>query len=534
MLSPWVTQVILRFLRELNNSKTKELNNFISMKRILIQFVFLLSVHHVISQPVKQPDGGGDYRSLIKISDEMNPEQRASIIQMLKANETRLRSEGFLARPENTTHIAFDWPLKQALNTNDNGYYGISNYVDENPAFPNQVRDYNCGNRSYDQSNGYNHAGTDIFTWPFPWQKMQRNAVEIIAGAPGTIIGKSDGNFDQNCAFCSGPCNWNSVYVMHADGSVAWYGHMKSGSLTTKTVGQTVTTGEYLGVVGSSGNSTGPHLHFELYTSSSYTQLVDPWGGTCNVLNGTTSWWASQEPYYVPTLNKIMTHGVAPASGSCPNAEVPNEKINFAAGETIYLGGYYRDHQAGQQSIHRLYRPDSTLYTSWTQTFNIYYSASWWWYSQVLPANAPAGIWRYEVTFNGTQKQTAFFTVNAAPVNICANSYQTLTSNLTGSALYQWQVNTGSGFTNISNGAYYTGTNTRFLQLNNIPSSYYGYEYRCQVDGSSYSHTVSLKFTSYWQGRQSAAWEDPRNWSCGNIPDAGTDVVILPAPTHQK
>ena len=49
---------------------------------------------------------------------------------------------------------------------------------------------------------------------------------------------------------------------MHADGSVAWYGHMKAGSLTNKAVGQTVSSGEYLGIVGSSGNSTGPHLHF--------------------------------------------------------------------------------------------------------------------------------------------------------------------------------------------------------------------------------------------------------------------------------
>jgi hypothetical protein len=138
-------------------------------------------------------------------------------------------------------------PLKQALGYNDNGYYGISNYIDQNPSFPNQLLDYNCGNRTYDISSGYNHAGTDIFTWPYYWQKMERNIVQVIAAAPGTIIAKSDGNFDQNCSFTA--CDWNAVYIMHADGSVAWYGHMKAGSLTNKTVGQTVLTGEYLGIV---------------------------------------------------------------------------------------------------------------------------------------------------------------------------------------------------------------------------------------------------------------------------------------------
>ncbi len=58
----------------------------------------------------------------------------------------------------------------------------IINYVDEDPS--GAILDYNCNNRTY---NG--HKGTDIFIWPFPWQKMSLNAVQIVAAAPGTIIG---------------------------------------------------------------------------------------------------------------------------------------------------------------------------------------------------------------------------------------------------------------------------------------------------------------------------------------------------------
>ncbi len=497
---------------------------------MLKQFsLFLLSVLVFANISISQsslPDGGGDYRKLIEIKDEITPQQRISIIKMLKENEAKLRSEGKLQTTSNPTLTALIWPLKQAPGYNDNGYYGISNYVDENPAFPNAILDYNCGNRSYDQASGYNHKGTDIFTWPFFWQKMARNSVHIISGAPGTILAKTDGNFDQNCAFCTSACNWNAVYIMHTDGSVAWYGHMKAGSLTSKLIGEAVAAGEYLGVVGSSGNSTGPHLHLEVYTNSSYTQLVDPWAGTCNNLNGLTSWWANQQPYYVPTLNKIMTHSAAPgAGGSCPASEVPNEKINFVDGETIYLGSYYRDNLSGQQSVHTLYRPDNSVYLTWTQNFTTFYSASWWWYSRVLPNPAPAGTWRYEIVFIGTQRQTAYFGVNNSPVVICPGNYNVLTSNLSG-ATYLWEVNTGSGYTNLTDNVNYAGTATRQLQLKNVPSSFYGYQYRCFVNGASYSSVITLKFVSHWTGGVSKAWEDPANWTCGNVPDANTDVVI--------
>jgi hypothetical protein len=32
--------------------------------------------------------------------------------------------------------------------------------------------------------------------------------------------------------------------------------------------------------------------------------------------------------------------------------------------------------------------------------------------------------------------------------------------------------------------------------------------------------------TNTWGGNVSAAWENPLNWSCGNVPDPTTDVII--------
>lgn len=494
--------------------------------------ILFFSFEIIMGQPVlKQPDGGGNYNDLIKIKDEIGPQQRKAIINMLKSNEASLLYKGVLTAPLNVTATAFAWPLKQALGFNDNGYYFISAYLDDDPAY-NSLLDYNCGNRTYDRSSSmYNHKGTDIATWPFYWQKMERDAVEIIAAAAGTIIGKSDGNYDQNCG-CNG-CNWNAVYVMHTDGSVAWYGHMKSGSLTTKVVGETVAVSEYLGVVGSSGDSNGPHLHFEVYTNSTYTQLVNPWAGPCNNFNGLTSWWANQQPYYVPTINKVMTHETPPDINGCLS-ESPNEKINFANGEVVYFGSYYRDQEIGTNSYHTVYKPDNSVFLNWIQTFQDYYTASWWYYYYYLPNPAATGKWRYEVVYNG-KKSNTWFTVNSAEINICpGNSVPLFANGVSFSyfSTYQWQVNTGTGFINISDNNYYDGTSNEELEIKNIPSSFYGYQYRCVVDGLKYSNVLTLKIVSYWNGAVSTAWENPANWNCGNIPDANTDLVIERGATN--
>ena len=119
----------------------------------------------------------------------------------------------------------------------------------------------------------------------------------------------------------------------------------------------------------------------------------------------------------------------------------------------------------------------------------------------------------------------------ATPINtspwtlLCPPSAGTsLTANITGAA-YQWQVDAGSGFSNLSNDATYSGVNALTLQIANAPSFWTGYKYRCIVDGSN-STIFTLGFTSYWNGSVNNAWEVAGNWSCNTIPDAYTDVII--------
>jgi hypothetical protein len=74
----------------------------------------------------------------------------------------------------------------------------------------------------------------------------------------------------------------------------------------------------------------------------------------------------------------------------------------------------------------------------------------------------------------------------------CLGSNAGFTIAATGSPLtYQWQVNTGSGFTNISNGGVYSGATTATLSLTNPPITFDTYEYRCVVTSASCNSVTS-------------------------------------------
>lgn len=120
---------------------------------------------------------------------------------------------------------------------------------------------------------------------------------------------------------------------------------------------------------------------------------------------------------------------------------------------------------------------------------------------------------------------------NQSNLSLCAGSTISIPSNISGST-YQWQVNTGSGFTNITNNAVYSGAATKTLTLSNLPSSYYGYQYRAVINGSAYSQVYTARFTATWEGTVNNVWENASNWSCGILPDANTDVLINAGKTN--
>ena len=364
-------------------------------------------------------------------TDEITPAERARIEAALAVNVEALRRAGRL--PAMTPKIAtkagpltpMQWPLQLVPGHPEKGARTVTEYVDHDLAFPDQLLDYNCGARTYDQANGYNHQGTDITAFPFAWRKMDNDEAIVVAAAPGIIVMKEDGQFDRSCSLNPNP--WNAVYLRHADGSMTWYGHLKQSSLTAKDVGEWLQTGEYVGVMGSSGDATGPHLHFEVHASDG--SLIDPFAGACNNFN-TESWWAQQRPYNEPAIDLIMTGDAPVEFTSCPTPEVEHRKSYFQPGQTVYLTAFLTDQLRANSTVFNVYTPGGMLFGTTTIPSNAdYYAASFWQWSVQLPTTASTGTWRFEVVFNGQTESVDFQVGATEPPRVDVAEYYAVSLN---------------------------------------------------------------------------------------------------------
>lgn len=387
---------------------------------------------HSASAQYVQPDGGG---SIDLPSDHLSTEQRSKIMQNLEIKLDSLERIGAISKAK-AIDVRFSWPLRGESHLFDFGYHGISNFVDHNSKFPSVLTDYNCGRRTYDTNSGYNHAGIDFFTWPFGWNKMDNSEVAVLAAAPGVILDVVDGNFDRSCSFNNN--SWNAVYVRHSDGSVAWYGHLKNSSATTKSIGEEVEEGEYLGIVGSSGNSTGPHLHFEVHDASG--NVVDPFKGTCNQIE--SSLWQSQRDYYDSELNALHTQSAGPVFNQCPSPETPNYKDGFLMGDNLVAAAYYRDQLQGQNTTYKITTPSGSTFRNWNHSLSEipHYSASYWYWSYPLPTQAEIGLWTFEAVFQNEIYRHNFSVSDpdTRPISVYLESPQNGAEALETSQLLRW------------------------------------------------------------------------------------------------
>ena len=90
------------------------------------------------------------------------------------------------------------------------------------------------------------------------WGK-QHNGIDFGAAQGTPVKSVMDGTVTRVANDPGGYGNW--VEVKHADGSTSRYAHLSAfGKIK---VGQDIGAGTVIGAVGSTGNSTGPHLHFE-------------------------------------------------------------------------------------------------------------------------------------------------------------------------------------------------------------------------------------------------------------------------------
>jgi hypothetical protein len=141
----------------------------------------------------------------------------------------------------------------------------------------------------YDQHDGSDYLLVDGF------DTMDAGSVDVLAAADGVVTSIEQSQYDRchiegTGVSCDGyPMVGNHVLLEHADGTVSKYWHLMTDSVVV-TLGEEVRCGDKLAKVGSSGLSSGPHLHFEVVSADGVT--FDPYAGA---YSQDASWWAEQK-----------------------------------------------------------------------------------------------------------------------------------------------------------------------------------------------------------------------------------------------
>ncbi|MEE1808728.1 M23 family metallopeptidase [Streptomyces sp. BE133] len=104
----------------------------------------------------------------------------------------------------------------------------------------------------------HKHSGQD-FAVPI--------GTEVKATHGGTVVkaGPNGGG--------DGPAYGNAIVISHGNGVYSQYAHL---SRIDVHIGQTVKTGEKIALSGNTGNSSGPHVHFEIRTTPNYGSAINP------------------------------------------------------------------------------------------------------------------------------------------------------------------------------------------------------------------------------------------------------------------
>jgi hypothetical protein len=194
-----------------------------------------------------------------------------------------------------------------------------------------------------------------------------------------------------------------------------------------------VETGDILGIVASSGNSTAPHLHFQVNTGftdieDDNGQFIDPWAGPSNYTSN-VSLWINQKPYWEPAVIGMETHLGSTmdwyTSGCDTEISLSTLRNNFSASQTVGMRVFFRDWTDGSKASAGITRPDGSAQAGWIniangctysqyacgQYYNPVCNMNFKEFNFTVPASPPAGTWTFWVEFNG-KTYHHYFTVN--------------------------------------------------------------------------------------------------------------------------
>ncbi|WP_306313820.1 M23 family metallopeptidase [Streptomyces hydrogenans] len=102
------------------------------------------------------------------------------------------------------------------------------------------------------------------------WSSGSHSGVDFHAAYGSSVVSVGSGTVVEAGW---GGAYGNNIVIRMNDGTYTQYGHLSSIGVY---VGQSVEPGQQIGVSGSTGNSTGPHLHFEARSTADYGSDINP------------------------------------------------------------------------------------------------------------------------------------------------------------------------------------------------------------------------------------------------------------------
>ncbi len=212
----------------------------------------------------------------------------------------------------------------------------VQNYVDMEPS--GEAKDFTCGPLAYN-----NHQGTDF-------RLRNRSALKrpyaALATAPGKVVqvinNRPDHNFEEG-AYTALDCG-NAVMIDHGGGWMSQYCHLAEGTVRVKN-GDTVTSGQPVGDVGSSGGTSFPHLH---YAIRAFNATIDPFIGVsptgCEAEEATPLWDPSIDMFYAESA--VLGFG---ATRNFPNLQAMESGVLSALPQDEFAPFYVWAHLMGVQ-----------------------------------------------------------------------------------------------------------------------------------------------------------------------------------------
>ncbi len=260
----------------------------------------------------------------------------------------------------------------------------VVNYVDLNSG--TGVLDYFGGAYSY---NG--HEGTD-FT--LPHFLAMDTGCDAYAASGGVVTAVHDGEYDRNTAMGSYPVNY--VTIDHGNGWITKYLHLRRNSISVS-IGASVTGGQKIAQVGSSGSSTDAHLHFEVRHNGA---VVDPFKDQL---------WAAPIAY-AGSSPGILDVGMTDHFPSTAELKEGAKKSIFFSPSALCVHWIHLfDVKTPDVLKWQFYTPAGALYKSYSYSLTELIRYGWYYAGWTLPGNQK-GRWNSKFSINGVvRSQVDFF-----------------------------------------------------------------------------------------------------------------------------